>query len=393
MKGYIPSNLYLGASRRSDKYSYIITLIYYGRIFNKELESDSFIPLNGKILLRLLGGRYKAFINYLLNQNILETDGRYIIGEKSKGYRLTKQFREQKSKEVTIKDEKLLSKISMFKEMQKKQIKLDHHFYLYNCLQDVTIQYDEAKYFIERNVTDCCQYVSYNISVDMIESKSFFFTVDSTAGRVHNNITNLSRDLRPFLRWNDKGLVEIDIANSQPFLFNILIDTYYKSMSVSNSDINLSYGNQNIEKMNDIQRYRYLTSNGIFYEYLMDKMEVKEDRQEFKIRFFSKIFFSKDNSGYVTDERRQFKKLFPYVSEIVSYYKKNDYRKLAISLQRAEAEIIINKVVPKLAEKGIYVLTIHDSILTTTENVKLVEQTIKEEFKNNYNLYPTIKIK
>lgn len=41
---------------------------------------------------------------------------------------------------------------------------------------------------------------------------------------------------------------------------------------------------------------------------------------------------------------------------------------LAIVLQRIEADIMINSVVPKLAEKNIFILTIHDSILTKSDN-------------------------
>ena len=121
----------------------------------------------------------------------------------------------------------------------------------------------------------------------------------------------------------------------------------------------------------------------------MDEFCVNEERSLFKVRFFRKVFYSKEGEN---EEREIFKKLFPSVANIISYYKKVNYKDLAIELQRVEADIMINSVVPRLAEKKIFVLTIHDSILTTPDNVELVKEIIMNEFKK-YNLHPTLKIK
>jgi hypothetical protein len=74
MKGYVPSNLNLGAERHSDKYFNILTSLYYGKIFDKRIEANLFIPLNGKILLTVIGGRYKQYLRNLLDSEIIETD-------------------------------------------------------------------------------------------------------------------------------------------------------------------------------------------------------------------------------------------------------------------------------------------------------------------------------
>ena len=104
---------------------------------------------------------------------------------------------------------------------------------------------------------------------------------------------------------------------------------------------------------------------------------------------FSKVFYGKN---YDSEEIRGFKKLFPTVYEVLEYYKKINYKDLSIDLQRVEAEIMINAVVPGLAAKNIFALTIHDSILTTDENVKLVQEIMMDVFKQ-YDLKPTLKIK
>src|SRR5271157_4608063 len=50
-----------------------------------------------------------------------------------------------------------------------------------------------------------------------------FFTVVDRFGRFHTNLTNLKATLRPFLRYRDTHLVNLDIANSQPMIFCLLL--------------------------------------------------------------------------------------------------------------------------------------------------------------------------
>ena len=50
-----------------------------------------------------------------------------------------------------------------------------------------------------------------------------FFTIPDRYGRFHSNITNLKKTLRPFLRYRESKLVNLDIANSQPMIFCLLL--------------------------------------------------------------------------------------------------------------------------------------------------------------------------
>lgn len=391
MKAYIPSNLEWGAERHSDKYNYILTLIYYGRIFDKRNDENSFIPLNAKILHSILSGNHKDYINALIEKGIIETNNRYIVTKQSKGYRFTTQYRNVKFKQLNIMDKNIKRKIELLKEFRNKEIKLPQHKYIYECLKKISINEDEARYFIEHNTTKIEEYVNHSISVDLIVNRDYFFVADSTAGRVHNNITNLSSDLRQFLRYENNALVEIDIRNSQPFLFNLLIQDYiYNSLPHPQGYDNksLSYGTKSLD---DIELYRDLTSKGMFYEYLMPYF-LTNSRDEFKKNIFGRVFYN-DENRHQYEEWFSFQDIFPNVAKIISWYKKDNYKNLAIELQRAEAEIMINGIVPRLAAKEIFLLTIHDSILTTQENVETVSRVILEEFQNRYNLIPTLKIK
>ena len=50
-----------------------------------------------------------------------------------------------------------------------------------------------------------------------------FFSIPDRYGRFHSNLTNLKKTLRPFLRYRDSELVNLDIANSQPMVFCLLL--------------------------------------------------------------------------------------------------------------------------------------------------------------------------
>lgn len=384
MFGYIPANLNLEPAKHRDKYYFLTTFIFYGRIFDKRKDSTSFIQLSSIFLKNIINGRYKDYLQDLINMQIIETDNHYILKKRFKAYRLTENYRNVKTKQVKIEDEKIISNYRNYRAKQKKRISEYPHKYIFNCLEQIEIDYEAAKDFLNKNAVDIEQYNSWNCSIDMIHFKDWFFVVDKTAGRVHNNITNLSRNFRPFLNFSGEKLIEIDISNSQPLLFNILISRYLLRY-MDYRGINLPYVPQN----SDLRFYRELTEKGKFYEYVMDKFGINEDRALFKTRLFSKVFYNRE---YPNKEREMFTKLFPTVSKIISYYKAPDYKKLAIDLQRVEADIMINYVVPRLAEEKIFLLTIHDSILTIPDNVKLVQAAIMEEFKK-FNLTPTLKVK
>src|SRR5271157_2246353 len=50
-----------------------------------------------------------------------------------------------------------------------------------------------------------------------------FFSIPDRYGRFHSNVTNLKKTLRPFLRYRGSELVNLDIANSQPMVFCLLL--------------------------------------------------------------------------------------------------------------------------------------------------------------------------
>ncbi len=389
MFAYIPSNLDLSSEKHRDKYYYVLSSITFRRIFNKSIKENDFVPMSSKILHNIINSRYKERIDELLDMGIIETDGKYFTGEKSKGYRFTQEYQRKKLKRVNITDSRIIYKVNKFRSIKIKKIVLLQHKYLFHCLQQIKIEYDHAMQFVDKNIVEDEKSSVYKMMIEFIKDidTHWYWSIDSN-NRVHTNISNFPRKLRKFLRWNNSVLVEIDLANSQPFLFNLLIQDYtylFPSYVTTFS--------------NEICFYKQITCEGKFYDYLMEEFCINEDKSEFKKRFFAKIFYSSEEFNHYyyyfdddINERERFKFLFPNISEIISYYKRNDYKNLANKLQQIESEIMIGRIVAKLAEKKIFVLSIHDSILTSANNAEPVRDIIMQEFKK-YNLQPTLKIK
>lgn len=70
------------------------------------------------------------------------------------------------------------------------------------------------------------------------------------------------------------------------------------------------------QKFSDLRFCKELTEQGRFYEYVMKKFGINEERSLFKVRFFRYILYNKENEN---EEREKFNKLFPSVSEIISH--------------------------------------------------------------------------
>lgn len=421
MNCYIPSNfdfdyLFPDCLKLKDKYYYYLHKIFEERIFDNRYNKDSFIHLHSHTLRSIIGQRYFIPIrNNLLSREVIEMDHSYSVSEFSKSYRLTDNYRGIKHKKVKIEDEKILQRINKHKLKQINDVpERPEYKFLFDNLNRININYTEALKFINQNYSgDPDIYNAYRVSIDYIHEKTFFFKVDTIAGRCHTNITNLSRELRPFLNYEGKPLINIDISNSQPFFFNILIQNFFKEKMLKKS-ISFNYSsysnlfkpykhskqsyNNNLPyvvQFPDIAMYEKLTSEGKFYEYQMNEAGLKsKERQDFKKGFFGKVFFCQSRDHYTYNEAKLFRKLFPNVYRIILHYKKEDYKQLAINLQRAEADLIINKVCKRIAEERpeIFICTIHDSILTTEDNKDYICKIILNEFEKNYSLKPSLKI-
>lgn len=222
---------------------------------------------------------------------------------------------------------------------------------------------------------------NWDMNINKIDNKDWDNSTSTNTGRFFNNISQMPRELRSTLYNNDgEELVELDIANSQPFLFNQLIN--------ENIDLDKSIFNE----YEDVKLYKELTEKGKLYDYIIKKWNIKIDRHLFKKHFFGKIFYCKTKSNYRYEYSKLFMKEFPHVFELIIELKKGDYTNLAKQLQKRESSLIVYQIGKILMQKNIWFITVHDSIICKESDSKEVNDIMKKIFNKN-KLNPTIKIK
>lgn len=223
----------------------------------------------------------------------------------------------------------------------------------------------------------------------------FFIKQPDLTSRVYTNITSLATELRQFLyHKSGRGLVNMDIRNSQPFFFVKLLKEYFREQDLPE----------------DVQHYIELTSTGIFYDHIVQFLDPEcVSRAEFKGKFFARIFFcevehtrkskmaqafaaGKDIIHEETGEITHYKG-FPNVLRAIQHYKValGSYEQLAIRMQRDEAAVMLGTVLRQLYKRRIWCTTIHDSVVCLHQDQLVVQAVLEDAFATEFGIIPTIK--
>jgi hypothetical protein len=302
-KLYLPETLW----KYSEAARYFLHAIESNRVFFHRPRT-AYNPLKAAYLNNIMGRWVGKDIRTALEEaGAVECDHHYIEGEKSYGYRLGPDFHDSRFKRHPI-SAKLQQKLNKHKMCVNP--KLPVHKHLYRWLQRLEVDYEQGvKSFQSRD-----ELIDKLVTLEMLADKTFFFTVDDY-GRVHTNVSCLSRSLRQFLHFDNHKLVLLDICNSQPFFFSILLLNYFANNSIDsfysfptrgegrrggrNTSITIDILSNLRRKMRlrgdlpkDVSEYISLTENGMLYEELMPLFEL-EDRDKAKVAFFATILFCK----------------------------------------------------------------------------------------------------
>lgn len=437
-KGFDATKLKGYNKRHHYKYGWGIHTILLKHIRSKS-KFDEPISLSGEVLTELFGSKYYPMImRSLIESNIIERFN-YRVGEHAFRYRikphiLAKGIEKQDVDKVSIRRRIHLHRDKDLRKRLKNPI-TQHEF---SNLTFIEIDAQQAIDYIDKTYKKGTpKHTTRMISVyevdkmkdtevyDGINRIDWMFTIDRS-GRWHTPISHLAKDLRQFLKTTDgKRFVELDGACSQlTFCHKYLLE--HISQKVSNSHIigeDTSLGNTTYKIQPKMENEGYkptgslkLSSydmlidpvwrNAIFsgnaYQLLMDGMQWKKSRDEFKIYFFKHLFFNKYNVKLNRMEKA-FKHYFPHEFQRLRTTKKHiGNRELAIQVQRYESLFWHNWVGSSMRKKFKHVTyaTIHDSILLPKENVNEVKAEILRQAIRFFNpndtdqpLIPTIRIK
>ena len=198
----------------------------------------------------------------------------------------------------------------------------------------------------------------YMAHLQTILDKQIRFTKDEFSGRIHTNVTNLYKPLRALLRVDGQvePLVEIDIRNSQPLFLGIAA---LKA------------------KVRD-EKYLELCESGQLYEHLASLLSISRDsaKKAMMLSIFAK-------NGYRSAMKRLFTKEFPSIANYLTKIRTTDYKQASEQMQKAERNLIIDKVCNQLFKKskGLFLTTVHDALLVQKRDSDFSISIMRNEFK------------
>lgn len=231
-----------------EKYQWLIHKIIEENLYHKNKEYGGYVNLSSAIMNEFIGERFfKKVKQHLIISGIIEENKRYSTGKFSKSFRLSQKHLAAGAEIVKVNGGKWKSYISKLNDFY--QLSLQHfknqkfpYQVMRNNLELLLFDNIGAKMKIDSlcgtpDFTDG-KYWSYNMYSHMMKEKVFFFHPDKTTGRVYHNLANLPSLLRPYIYHNSgQKLVQVDMSNSQPFLFIKLLQEYW----LKKGKINISY--------------------------------------------------------------------------------------------------------------------------------------------------------
>lgn len=358
------------------KTTYIIDIVH-NLILKYYFKKDNKFNLMSTILKEKYGHLYNFYIDYLVDNNILEMIANYRAGRNARVYKINDSILKGEIKRYSNDDRTLLKKyknnVSQVEEAGIKGSLIDDTVKakLVDDLFYVDIEFDKSIFYLD-NLKDRDNdiYNRNRYSVECINDKHIFYHFDNY-GRMHTNFTILKSFIRKnCLLINGEQTYEIDIKNSQPlFLTKIIEDSGTRWV-----------------KEDEFELFKYLTMNGIYYQYIMDYLETNDKVAVKEMTY--KVLFGKNAANSKAD--KIFIKLFPTIHNFIKLYKKEykEYKILAYDLQKAESNLIFNKIIKEVmnTHPDIKMITIHDSIVIPESYKDIVNAIFYTKLYEEFNL-------
>ena len=162
--------------------------------------------------------RFTAIRDALVESDVIHVRKFCVKGEMSYGYRLLYPHNQGFSLyQPTTK--RLIDKIVRWRKQESDALRHPVHRELRRYVKALTI--DEQAALTSVHGTPFQQ--AAQVAMIRRIAEGDFFSIPDRYGRFHSNLTNLKKTLRPFLRYRDSELVNLDIANSQPMVFCLLL--------------------------------------------------------------------------------------------------------------------------------------------------------------------------
>jgi hypothetical protein len=355
------------------KPSYLIDLIH-NLILKYYFKKENSFNLNATILKEKYGHLYNYYIQYLIDNNIIQLQKNYLKGQNSRIYSICEDiltgeiYRYKNVDKILLK--KYINRYYQFEIDNTDFIPKEIKDKIINDLYSVKIQYDKSIYFLEHIKNDDISVYNRNrYSVESINDKHIFYHFDHY-GRVHSNFTILKTFIRKnCLLIDGEETCEVDLPNSQPlFLSKLIKDS--DSRWVNREELNL---------------FSVLVRNGNYYQYLIDNLKLSGKGEAKELTY--KVLFGKNLKNSKWDVK--FQKLFPTIHHFIKLYKKEykDYKVLAWTLQRMESNLIFSEIIKTImiVDPSIKVITVHDSIIVQQRYKDFLTSVFNSKIYENFD--------
>lgn len=408
---------------------YIVHKLYSTMRKDKSSIEYGYSPMNAKYIEKEVYN-YREYIKWLIVADILDKNFHSSLIKHSfkpgcypKSYRFNKKNLEDKpSFYIIAQEDKLKSDKIANRKLPVKFV--ENNIHLFSSFNNYLkfIENIEFKNLLENFNKSQKKNVS-----SIINNKYNYqsFSVDKFGNRFYSPITNLKKSIRNFLTYDNEQLVELDIKNCQPYLLNIILNNLIDKVNVEHKNNKIEtnlFNKYNNFKINELDNYLKISSNGKIYEEIVDFLlsnysndeiydmntfdnkkeyfrklseifEIKnsDDKKE-KIRDVAKLFNSKYLFGDLDKKNpineyyeTQFPDIHSFLINVKNDETNNLKRKLISKvLQKIESKIVLENISKEFYEEnkneGAIVLTIHDCMITQKRFIERLNLKAKEVF-------------
>lgn len=212
---------------------------------------------------------------------------------------------------------------------------------------------------------------------------------DDYSGRITSWVSNLSKNLRPFLKHRDGySLIHIDLKNSQPFMLASLFKYSKQVLKLLPEYMPIERKIREHQSRSDISMFHLDSRVGNIYPRLMQATGLSRDQVKEQL-FFHLLFCRPGDYLMDKDKREQrmkfrllFKSVYPTVFDKIFKLKRTqkgtlpfiyEYSKAMFVVPnricaRLEVILLIEMITKRCAAKGINMGTIHDAFLMNKED-------------------------
>ncbi len=420
---------------RFDNFIFILGKIFNIPRNNKKFENMRMVPIDSTIMKSEIGNQYKKYIDWLISHGFMVSNNKYRTsknGKKGKcicyGYG-TKYWKIKEFEFFNIRKRSLLKREVFWNSKKSDILKNDPMVHKMREIMDrVEVDRDGAVTELTK-LLDSGDMTKENFQLqtdrlNKICEKDFYIKKDEY-GRFHTNLTNVKKELRPYIQVNGHKMVGLDIKSCQPALLYSLLcqeldyfksinsGTWYADKSIKEmfGDIrddyavngNFYYGpkkwkvnidlkigevskNFELEYEKELKKYENILKTDIYdwvYDKFKEKYEIEvKSRTKIKKHLFSYIFgmsYKNSKMGKIWAEE------FPVLDKVMRWIKSDNYRDLARILQKNESNIVINQLCNELIDKNINdFYTIHDSVFVPVEKLETTREIFEKILiKNN----------